>query len=269
MIKNLVYKIDNDYLKGNFYLYKHFKKNERIKIKKLLGNAIIIGGCGRSGTSLILSILSSHPKIYALNEETTAFCPTTYSLNLNRNASFEMQKLFRVLSIKNDYIDQHRLCEKTPKNIHFAERIVKYLGVNSRFINIVRDGRDVTTSFHKNDPKTYWISPERWVEDVNPSLFLQNNPQIMTIKYEDLIYNYKITLQKLMSFIDESYHANFDLYPETAKIKQHSAWINSNAAKVHANSISRWKNPIHEKRIMEFYSTPGALELIKFFNYSI
>jgi hypothetical protein len=37
---------------------------------------IIIGGCARSGTTLLLSVLSCHPNIYAIPDETYTFCPT-------------------------------------------------------------------------------------------------------------------------------------------------------------------------------------------------
>ncbi|MCA9555784.1 MAG: sulfotransferase, partial [Myxococcales bacterium] len=39
---------------------------------------IIIGGCGRSGTTLVASILSCHPRIAVVGPETRAFAAGAY-----------------------------------------------------------------------------------------------------------------------------------------------------------------------------------------------
>ncbi len=54
--------------------YKHIIG--RIKDFRLYKSPILIGGCGRSGTTLLTSILSSHPKIALIPHETGIFCPT-------------------------------------------------------------------------------------------------------------------------------------------------------------------------------------------------
>ena len=51
---------------------------------------LIIGGCGRSGTTLLLSVLSAHPKVLAIPHETEAFCPGAYGAHVDLQASFEM-----------------------------------------------------------------------------------------------------------------------------------------------------------------------------------
>ena len=41
----------------------------------------MIGGCARSGTTLLLSMLSCHPRLLAIPNETMSLCPTAYELS--------------------------------------------------------------------------------------------------------------------------------------------------------------------------------------------
>jgi len=49
---------------------------------------IVIGGCARSGTSLLLSLLSCHPQIIAIPVETQTLCPTAYYPRPNLQVRF-------------------------------------------------------------------------------------------------------------------------------------------------------------------------------------
>ena len=59
---------------------------------------IVIGGCARSGTTLLLSVLSCHPNVYAIPVETQALCPTAYDAEPRSDASFDVAAIQRHLN---------------------------------------------------------------------------------------------------------------------------------------------------------------------------
>jgi hypothetical protein len=100
---------------------------------------VIIGGCGRSGTTLLSAMIDAHPLFFCGPES--------------------------------------RWSEKTPGNVRVLDRIFEYFP-RARFIHVIRDGRDVVCStrthpkFRVVDGKevlTGILRPadecaERWVE---------------------------------------------------------------------------------------------------------
>lgn len=51
--------------------------------------AILIGGCGRSGTTVLNGLLSCHPQVHTVDIETSAFCPTAYTEDVEAGRSLE------------------------------------------------------------------------------------------------------------------------------------------------------------------------------------
>lgn len=216
-------------------------------IKKVSKNPIVIGGCERSGTTLMLSLLTSHPNIYCIPYETGALIPG-YSSETYKKIKESNNNPLRVYKIYNLIIKKRvkkRWCEKTPKNVHFADRILGYFGEGARFINMVRDGRSVVTSKHVLNKSKYWVSPNQWVTDVKAGLQLEDHPQVITIRYEDLTSDYMKTLERICAFIDEPFtEREFKNYPETGKTltMQHSS---REPREVQKQSDDRWKAPEH------------------------
>lgn len=91
-----------------------------------------IVGCGHSGTSLLLNILGSHSRIYAIPKE-TGFAYKSAMRIWQKRLKFNMMT---VLNGKSRWI------EKTPKHIHRIGKLMK-LFPRSKFLIAIRDGRDV------------------------------------------------------------------------------------------------------------------------------
>ncbi len=204
------------------FSWRYFVGKDRHKIKKLCQNPILIGGCGRSGTTLMLSILSSIPHIYCVEQETYAFAP------LNKNwedlrGRVRLDTLFRELSHCNNFESFNRFCEKTPRNILFIERILNLMGPNTRIIHMVRDGRDVVASIHPLAPDRYWVEPRRWVYDLSKAKQFDQHPQVLVVFYEKLVTDYENTIRRICSFLAEPFHENLLKYPNQATILQNSA----------------------------------------------
>ena len=68
----------------------------RLRYRKLTRPPVIVGGCERSGTTLLLSILSSHPAIQAIPVETWAFCFRTPYRGAGEH-TIRMSRLYRCL----------------------------------------------------------------------------------------------------------------------------------------------------------------------------
>lgn len=248
------------------YLFRSTDHTNASRILQLGNHPIIIGGCGRSGTTLLLSILSCHPHIFAINEETRTFCQKAYMVPPDHEADFKLKKLFTYLLNTSIPATCTRWCEKTPKNVQVFQRILDYYGKNVRILNIVRDGRDVITSHHPSNSSHYWITADRWIADVKAGLQFDNHPQVKTIRYEDLISDYLPTVQSILSFLNEEFCQSFLQYDKETHINKNAAWF-GNAKPIHSSSIGRWKKPEYKTRVSELLKKPEAIRLLKKYTY--
>lgn len=236
-----------------------------MRIMRMDLNPIVIGGSGRSGTTLLLSILSCHPHIFAIDHETRALCPGNVQ-NPLMNAPFKFERIYNYLAEREIPDHCHRWCEKTPRNVLHFSRILKFYGKRVRIIHIVRDGRDVITSRHPTDPTRFWVSAETWIRDTSAGLQLEDHPQVLTVRYEDLVTKYQPTVRRICEFIDEKFDEAFLHYPEAARVKSNAAWY-SDARPIDDTSIGRWKKPQYRIRIFDLLSRPQAVQLLEHFGY--
>jgi tetratricopeptide (TPR) repeat protein len=239
-------------------------------IQKMSERPIIIGGCGRSGTTLLLSFLSCHANIKAIPVETYALCPSAYSNIAKPDKQPKINPGLIYHRLLADGFDPSctRWCEKTPKNILFVEQILNHFGPDARFINCVRDGRDVITSVHPRDPTRFWTSATRWIDDVAAGRLHEENPQVMVVRYEDLILQPEDVSRKLCRFLGEPFDDAFLSYPESAKIKTTRAWSHT-AKQLHAGSMKRWQDEKYKSLIEDFMQQEQALELLEHYGYEI
>lgn len=229
---------------------------------------VVIGGCGRSGTTLLLSILSAHDRIFAVPFETYCFCPEPETATANPDVDLETADFYRKLLSHRIPQSCHRWSEKTPKNVVYFERILSHFGSDVRLIHIIRDGRDVVTSSHPGDVRRYYVSPERWIFDVSAGLALRDHPQVATVRYEDLVREISGTLDHLGGFLDEDFSGLAREWFEKADVRTHEAWEGERVSPVHSKSIGRWKDPEHEERIAELMEKPRARELLDELGYT-
>ena len=230
--------------------------------KKILNNIkkryskppIIIGGCGRSGTTLLLSVLSAHSSIQAINDEIYAFYPRPYRLH----------RLEMVLA-KEKKEHKHRWCEKTPKNIHAIPDVLELFGNETKFIHIVRDPRDVITSVHPNHPDQFWVPSERWLEDVKEGLIHQEHTLI--VRYEDLVVNMKDTVHKICDYIGESFEKQMLDIEKNATVRKNIAWGSEHIKPMHTSSVKRWKEEKFQDRISKLMGNEQITSLMTKLGY--
>jgi Sulfotransferase family len=230
---------------------------------RLTGDPIVLGGCGRSGTSLLLSVLSCHPHVFAIPRETRALSPAPPKFDV----SLDFAKLDRLLAQYEIPVEATRWCEKTPKNVLFFGRILDALGPRVRVIHVVRDGRDVVTSSHPASPKDFWVPTERWVGDVSAGLAYADHPQVLTVRYEDLVTSFEPEVRRICSFLGEEFVESFLCYPESARVRETADKVFS-ARPIDRTSIGRWRNPEYRNLIRRFMRDARAVELLVRLGYS-
>lgn len=211
-----------------------------------MNSPIVIAGCGRSGTSLLLSVLSCHPELHAIGYETSAL--TENPLRLEH------------------FPTDRRWVEKTPANVHNLGAILDGIP-DCLVIHMVRDGRDVCTSMHPlwNGP---YISIDRWVADVSAGARWERHKRVMVVRYRDLVRDYERTVYRLCAFLRLTLADEFEDYPLTATVQTHAAWSGP-ARPLSDSSIGRWKLPEHAAAIAEFMQNRKAVSLLKRYQFEV
>ena len=226
--------------------------------------AIVVGGCARSGTTLLATLLSAHPRVHLYSEgdydrETRVFCRAGRNLDT---------ALGRLLARDPPHPAATRWCEKTATNVRHIERILEHFGARVRFLNIVRDGRDVVTSVHPSAPHRHAVKPNRWVRDVQAGREGERDPRLRTFRYEDLVAAPERVLRSVCEFVELPFEANMLRYPEAAAVRQSGAWFGDEARPIDSAGVGRWRDARHRERVLELWRCPGAEELMAFYGYA-
>ncbi|MGM0441609.1 MAG: sulfotransferase family protein [Elusimicrobiota bacterium] len=242
----------------------------RVK-KKFSDTPVLIGGCGRSGTTLLLSIMGAHPKIYAIPEELGVFIEwhNSVSVSLKKNTEKEVPRIDRFYR----YMLYHKIprgvtrwCEKSPRNVRHIGKTIDYLDGDVKIIHIIRDARDVLLSRHPNAPDKYWVPIDRWIIDVNLGLKYKDDPRVMTVKYENLILNYQETIKKICDFMDEECPPQMKEWINHTNVQDNQAWEDG-VTKLHSKSIGKWKTTEDKERVDKIMGNPKVVELMEKLKY--
>jgi protein-tyrosine sulfotransferase len=193
---------------------------------------IIIGGCPRSGTTLLRRLLDEHPNIVC-GPETSALLPVRLSAGELAAASdlprADVAAMLAASRSQADFVDQlfdtvarrhgkRRWAEKTPLNVRHLDWIFRHFP-NARFIHVIRDGRDVACSLRTHPVRRLvngaWVSvPQRrsvascidqWLDLTARGLRWRGDPRYMEVRYEDLVAAPETTMRRVMDFVGEPY----------------------------------------------------------------
>jgi len=260
------------------YISKLVNKSSRGRIKygwwsstwQSKTSPIIIGGCGRSGTSLLKSLLDTHSNI-CIGPETGLFCGVQDIEEISNSIEIDMKVLksyYMHSSCLGEFIEgvcgeainnkkKIRWGEKSPCNVNSINYIFKFFP-KAKFIHIIRDGRDVVCSL-RDHPKWKWkngelvptniINPwenclKRWVNDTKAGIQWRHDNRYMEIKYEDLVMDTKPILNEILNWIGEPWESNIlDVFYKKS-LKGHDN-INPGLKKpLYTKVIGRWKEDL-------------------------
>ena len=239
---------------GQYIEKKHFTKEP-----------IFIVACPRSGTTLLLSIMSVIPNIFAIPHQTYAF--DRWKEKNGKSIPYRIDRLYRQFIFRRIPKEANRWLEKTPGHIRSIDKILDYFDNKVKIIHIIRDGRAVVVSKHPTYiDKGYWVSPKRWVREVKKAWDMREHPCIHTVKYENIIYNYETEIKKICQFIDEPFTEHLLDWTKYTQIKRSKHW-GGKVQEIHTNAIEKWKQPQYAKRIEEFMNNKQAVKLLKALGY--
>jgi len=191
---------------------------------------VVLGGCGRSGTTLARVILDSHPAI-CCGPESNIFLAEP--LDYDRLASRFKLDAARVAQVRDasrsraEFVDRfaqlccdvsgkQRWAEKTPRNVLHLPFVFSNFPAG-RFVHVLRDGRDVACSLRthprhklvdgKPVPLNTWRPmaecAARWRESLQAVKPYLSDPRVHTVRYEDLLGDPRGTTQRLLDFLGE------------------------------------------------------------------
>lgn len=256
---------------------------------------IIIGGCGRSGTTLMRVILDSHSQI-ACGPESNVF-PSPNRLNPGSPGAEKLAKKFEISAeemahllrssstraeFADRFFDAYRRhagkplwADKTPRNIQVMPYILEHFP-KARFVHVIRDGRDVVCSL-RTHPRHRVIDGEivkldtwnpiedcvgRWVKDVGDGLVYRGDPRYYELKYEDLVTETEPTLRGLFEFLELPWEPAVMAFHEVQSASRDPVKFaqNPEATKpLQRSSIGRWRKDLNEEDLAYVLRRAGPL----------
>ncbi len=250
---------------------------------------IVLGGCGRSGTTILRMMLDSHPAICCGPES-----------NVFRRGAIDADELARKFDLDPAQIraahaaatsrpafieafatlcmeraGKRRWAEKTPRNIRRVDAIFRHFP-RVRFVHVLRDGRDVACSLRTHPrhkvvdgklvPVQTWKPiagcARRWRNDIERSRPYWSDPRFVTLRYEDLVRDPRPALERLMTFIDESWDDRLLAHAGTGSPFRNVTTFAQNPEAlepVNTKAISRWQRDLDVKDRRIFKRIAGAL----------
>jgi protein-tyrosine sulfotransferase len=255
---------------------------------------IVIGGCGRSGTTLLRVMVDSHRRICCGPESALfyrlAIDPVKLSHGFDLPAA-QLTELMRRSRSRAQFIDlffqaysaavgKPRWADKTPRNIEALDFIFKSFP-QARFIHVIRDGRDVACSLRTHPrykkskdgqiiPLNTWKpiaqGIERWRMAIRAGQPYRKDPRYMEVRYEELVLNPRPVLEKVLAFVEEPWDENMLAYHEQHTPAREIAKFPQNPEAVEpikTDAIGRWQRDLtsEDKEIFKHVAGEVLMEL--------
>jgi hypothetical protein len=183
---------------------------------------IVIGGCGRSGTSLLQALLGRHPAIFAGPEATVFLERVSAPAELGprfRISPARIEAMQRQSRSQAEFIDRFAedclersgktvWAEKTPENVGRLGFLWRHFP-KARFIHVIRDGRDVICSLRESPWMKLPHAREReaehcalyWARRIAWGRRHRSDPRYYEIRYEDLVESPEHELRLLLEWL--------------------------------------------------------------------
>lgn len=245
---------------------------------------VILGGCQRSGTTLLRVMLDSHPNI-ACGPEcsllTGGYLPEKLARRFDISAA-DISSLRRQAQDHAHFVElfladyaqrrgKQRWGEKTPQNIRHVAWIFAHWP-NAKFIHVLRDGRDAICSI-RTHPRFRIIDGEKiptgilrplepcirgWLRDTGAGLAWRGQPNYLEVRYEDLVNAPDATLKKICAFIGEDYSPALLRYHEQERDVTNFIANVAATKPVKTNAVGRWRSDLKPDELQLFQTLAGT-----------
>lgn len=141
-----------------------------------------------------------------------------------------------------------RICEKTPQHLQNISEILK-LYPQAKIILMVRDGRDTVNSLIKMPwrPSGLINNARFWIQYLELGTREGSRPEVLTVKYEDLLANPEHTLRQICDFLGEEFEASLlteDKESENLFSSWESSWKHKSQEGLDPSRVSAWKREL-------------------------
>jgi protein-tyrosine sulfotransferase len=231
---------------------------------------VFIGGCPRSGTTLLREMLGRHRHL-ATGLEAGFFHrrPEIDRLAFQWDMpEHEVAAILRASPSLADFVEamaevriarssKRRYVEKTPINCRFVSQILD-LFPRGRFIHIIRDGRDAVCSIRNfggsefRNGKMVKITPvptdiahsaQFWVNEVSLGMATRDHPRCLEVRYEQLIADPEAELARVCAFIGEEFDPAM-LVPQAGGKVAGLLWSPNADEALDKTRVGRWRTDL-------------------------
>ena len=250
-----------------------------MKKEELVSLPIIIGGCFRTGTTLLRRILDTHSRIHCPPEikffrdlygnyikdklKNLRFFKTARQMGLNED---ELLSLFGGAFVKShelaaEKLSKVRWADKNPENVLYMEQWQRLLNGRFLFIHVVRNPLDTVASlievgFEKTLPPNFKgrVKVYQQYTEAGEAFSHKYPEKSFVIRYEDLVEQPTAAVERLMDFLDEEYEpamiASFNAPGRQKGLEDPKI---SSTRSIHVKSIGRWKADLTRRRVKYVY----------------
>jgi tetratricopeptide (TPR) repeat protein len=240
-------------------------KQPAIKAPEVHQAPVFLVGFPRSGTTLLDTILRSHPGIAvveekpivgAMNAHLGSLATAGFLANLNDTQITDLREVYyTALHSYVDEADRHKvIIDKLPLNI-IDVGLINRVFPDAKFILALRHPCDCVLScfmqsFILNDAMSNFLTLQKSAAlyDAVMTLWMQFNNKldlaVNALKYEDLIQDLQGTVEPLLNFLALDWHDNLYNYQQTAmsRKKINTPSYNQVTENLYTGASGRWKN---------------------------
>ena len=217
-------------------------------------------------------MLSMHTRIHVPLEETEIFLQPDDEVARRRIA--DLQERARQAG-------RSMLVEKTPRHIR-SMAMMRRVVPGARFILMVRDGRDVTTSIGVRSAGNYQAGLRRWISDNLLVRAELGKPDVHLLRYEDLVADPPAALRSVCRFLGVGYQPQMLEYHKREHLwfgrrelrdnptgvgPEHEDLRNWQVNQPIFDGRGRWKNALPNEFAAQFEAGTPA-ELMRLFGYA-
>jgi Sulfotransferase family len=172
----------------------------------------------------------------------------------NSEASLEdfNKKMIFNLLVKNYLLKKNksRFCEKTPQHIQNVAEILR-IYPHAKIILMIRDGRDTVNSLLKMPwrPKGLLNNARFWSNYIKIGKRESLRPEVLTIKYENLLERPRDVLQSICNFLGESFEESLlddSREPDNLFSAWEASWKNKSKQELDITRINAWTRELSQ-----------------------